>query len=234
MGSRLEQPCPHTGAVMSITGHVEFVRSEYADARRRFAKSKAELDAFEVRMEGLGIPKWEWRRQVLQCLIQLKREWEHDLKNVLRLGKELLAFEAKVAAAKVTEKPEEKFSVTYDQMVDVRVVDGKTVTNFRPDGAHWLKVNAWCMAKSFQRIFRFFDKVIPPEYEFVLQDNFYRYGPTEMVYIEYETEEFKRMCHHEEDIQSEHALDGERLRYWRRRDKEPIGVVRDEEKGSES
>ena len=223
---------------MSITGHLEFLRSLYADAHSRFAKSKSELEAFELRLEGLGIPKWEWRKQVLQFLIGLKREWERDLKRLLRLGKELREWEASAVAAKKAEKPPltpiKQFSVTYTQTVEVKMVDGKTVTRFNHDGAHWIKANAWHLAKSFQRFIRFFDKQIPPEYAYALEHQGLRYGPTEVVYIEYESYEFKRMCEQEVEMQSEHALDGERLGYWRRHDEEPLGKVGEEEKGSES
>jgi hypothetical protein len=139
------------------------------------------------------------------------------LKSLRRLGRELREFEASAAAAKVEKRPpvqpEKKFSITYDLLVEVRVVDGKTVTNFRTDAAHWIKANAWCLAKSFQRIIRFYDRQIPPEYAYALEHQGLRYGPTEVVYI--------------------NALDGERLYYWRRHDKETTGRVGDEEKGSE-
>ena len=221
-----------------MTGHLEFVRSAYADARRRFAKSKAELDVFELRLDGLGIPKWEWRKQVLRCLIQLKREWERDLKNVLRLGQELRACEVP-AAAKVEKRPAVQptkiYPVTYTQKVEVKVVDGKTETRITPDGAHWIKASAWHVATSFLRVYCFPGKQIPPEYDYVLEHKGFRYAPTELVYLEFETDEFKRICELEVEMQSEHALDGERLAYSRRHDKEPIGKVgEDEEEGSVS
>ena len=119
------------------------------------------------------------------------------MKSLRRLGRELREFEASAAAAKVEKRPpvqpEKKFSITYDLLVEVRVVDGKTVTNFRTNAAHWIKANAWCLAKSFQRIIRFYDRQIPPEYAYALEHQGLRYGPTEVVYIKYESYEFKRM-----------------------------------------
>jgi len=224
---------------MSIEGHLQVLRTEYADTHRRFEKSKAELAVFELRLEELGIPKWEWRKQVLTFLILLKREWERDLKNLLRLGNELKAFERPAAAEKPEKvekapvKPAEIYPVTYKQTVEVRIVDGKAVTRFNWDAAHWIQVNAWHIATRFQRIFNFIGKQIPPEYAYVLEGNGFRYGPTDVVYIEYEKDEFKRICEREVEAQTGLALDGERVEYWRLNDKVPIGNVGDEAKGSE-
>jgi hypothetical protein len=218
---------------MSMTLHLEFLRNEYADAHRRFAKSKAELEALELRLEATGIPKWEWRKQVLQCLIKLKREWERDLKNVLRLGRELKAFEVPAAAKAEIQppvQPEKVYPITYIQRVEVKIVDGKTETRITPDAAHWIKVSAWHVPRCFKRVYHFPDKQIPPEYAYLLQHNGFRYAPTDLVYIEYEPVEFQRICEREVEAQGAHALDGERLRYGRRNDKEPFGKVVEEEK----
>jgi len=218
---------------MSIKGHLETLRTEYADVHRRFAKSKAELGAFELHLEELGIPKWEWPKQVLKCLIELKREWESHLKILLRLGNELKAFEGPVHKKtendeKLPAKPTRIYTAPYRQSVNVQIVDGKTVTRFGYDAAHWIKANAWYMVTRFQRAFTFVDKQIPPEYAYVLEHNGLRYGPTDAIFIEYESDEFKRMCEREVETQSEHALDGERVGYWRLRENDPIGKVGDE------
>jgi hypothetical protein len=220
---------------MSTTAHAEFLRTRHHEALHREAKSKSDFEALELRLDNAGLPKWEWRKQVLQCFITLKHEWEKDLKTVLRLGRELKAFEtpASKTEGRPTAKPVQFYDNFYSQAVEVRIVDGKTVTRFDFDGAHWIKADAWHMVSSFRRTYRFFGKQVPPEYAFVLQHNGLRYSPTEMVYMHYEAAEFKRICHLEVETQSPHALDGQRLNYWRRHDTEPLGPVEDEQKGSE-
>jgi hypothetical protein len=214
---------------MSLTLHLELLRTEYADHHRRFAKSKAELEAFELRLESTGLPKWQWRKQVFRLLIQLKRQWERDLNRLLRMGRELKAFEAPAAAKPQNPpaeppaaEPKKKYQITQTQKVDVKIVDGKTETLFTPDAAHWIRVNCWHLARRFQRIYHFADKQVPPEYAYVLQNDGSRYPPTDFVYIHYETEEFQRICQREVETRSEHALDGERMNYSRLHDREPL------------
>ena len=203
------------------------------DARQQRAKTKADYLAFELRLEATGIPKGEWHPQLLHRSIILKREWDHAIKNLLRVARDLKAFETPASAAAKTEtrppaKPSTYYEGVYIQSVDVRVVDGKTVSRFNYGPHHWIKVDAWHMVSSFRRHYRFVDKHVPPEYAFVLEHEGSRYAPTEILYIEYDSDEFKRICHREVETNSEHGLDGKRLAYWRRYDKEPLGIVDDQ------
>jgi len=214
---------------------LENSRETYQYAYTSFTQSKSAFETFHLRLEATELPMHQWRKPVLRHHTFLKKQTNTALRILLAAETSLRSHQtasAKSAAAAAKAEPPAPKPLPkgeYTQDVKVTIENGQTVTQYNIDPRHWIRVNAWHLVKSFRRHYYFPAAEIPAEYAFVLEHNGYHYLPTKSVYITYHVDEFQRLCHLEVDSDSSHALDGERIGYYRPSEKLPIDLPDEEE-----
>jgi hypothetical protein len=208
--------------------HLQDLRDIYASTRSQFLASKHEYESFHNRLQSLPVPSSAWFTSLTRHHSALKKTCHSDLKQFLTAAQNVQRAESPQPLSKSKPEPEPEPEPPppppakparpriYDQTIYIRTVDGKTQTrySFDADAAHWIKINASQHAEFFRRHFVLEDGFAPPEYSFVLEHDGDLYPPSRNIFIQYDTEEFMRICHREIESQSPHALDGLRSQYW--------------------
>lgn len=202
------------------TAFLAALRDSLIEADCNHLQSRAAFHALNTFLESAGQPMYLWPASLLKHFEALKRRARSDDRHfthaLLTLQTTLAAHQASAAkiAAEAPPPAPEPGSIYHEQMVFVRVVDGRVITEIPRPAAFWCNKKLWTKPNIlFTRRYFFSHNVVPPEYAYVLTDEDETHPPGRVFALTYTGLEFARLCQLELDTNSPCLIDGERYMY---------------------
>jgi hypothetical protein len=196
-----------------VTLRNDLIRADWLRRRARTILGQLQLDLSLTRL-----PMHYWDRQVQQQVRFFEKHAAHtqnEFRKALQLLQSQKPAQSKPEAAPGPPKPERDYRPDIPQTVEVRIIEGKTITTTDLQREDFLETDLLKVAGNIWRNFCFHDG-IPAEYAWTTQHEGIEYGPSSYIQISYTPEEFKEICLRELAAGSEHVLDGMRCGYSHR------------------
>jgi len=193
-----------------ITLRNDLIRADWLRRRARVTLQQLQLDLYLTQL-----PIHYWDRLVQQQVRFFEKHAAHtqnEFRKALQLLQSQKTAQAKPEAPPDPPKPARDYRPDIPQTVEVKIIDGKTITTTDLKPEDFLNTDLLSVAGLVWRNFCFHNG-IPAEYAWATQHEDVDYGPAHYIQIAYTPEEFKEICLRELAARSEHVLDGNRSGY---------------------